>query len=373
MSVIFVSYRRADSAGHAGRLFDRLKEHFGRGNVFWDVSGSIEPGEPFDSAIERAVGSCDVLLAIIGQDWVTCADATGKRRIEDPNDFVRLELAMALRRNVLIIPVLVERTAMPRAEDLPQELQPLARHQAIELSDSRWDFDVSQLIESLDRRLRHRKSRRLPRWHWVTIGEVSVLAAALVAGTLYFLPRDNSQQVPHPPPNVRLVGGMGGAYSTLTCDPGEVLRGFHGTKGSFFQQLGVICGKFGSTESSQRHLLGISKGPDDWKLVCPPDSVITGARIAASSDKATATGESLVGSLQLLCGPVQSSGNGEFLVNPLQIAKTDEVSGTSGTDNPVPVDCPQGEMVTTAHVRSGYWIDALGIECGKVASVNIVN
>ena len=177
MASIFVSYRREDSAGHAGRLFDQLKLRFGQKNVFWDVSGSIEPGEPFDGAIERAVASCDALLAIIGPTWVISADAEGKRRIDDPHDFVRLEIGKALRRNVRVVPVLVHRATMPRMEELPGDLQPIARHQAIELSDSRWDHDVSQLIQSLDRKIgRQDWWQRL--WRPIAVAAAVVLLSA---------------------------------------------------------------------------------------------------------------------------------------------------------------------------------------------------
>jgi hypothetical protein len=176
MPAIFVSYRRQDSVGHAGRLFDRLQEHCGLGHVFWDVSGSIEPGEPFDRAIERAIGSCEALLAVIGQQWLMGTDATGKRRLEAPNDYVRLELAMALQRNIRVIPVLVQRAAMPRAEDLPQDLQPLARHQAIELSDNRWDFDVAQLIDTLEKLLGQRKPPGVARWTKAAVASVLLIA-----------------------------------------------------------------------------------------------------------------------------------------------------------------------------------------------------
>ncbi len=128
--------------------------------MFWDVAGSIKPGEAFDLAIERATASCDVLLPVIGRQWLTCTDAAGQRRIDDPHDFVRLEIGTALRRKIPVIPVLVQRAVMPAADDLPQNLRPLARRQAVELSDGRWDADVSLLIDALDKVL----SRPPRRW-----------------------------------------------------------------------------------------------------------------------------------------------------------------------------------------------------------------
>ena len=148
MPGIFISYRREDSAGHAGRIFDRLREKFGRDKVFMDVAG-IEPGVDFMEAIDRAVGACDVLLVIIGKKWLTCNDASGKSRLDDPKDFIRLETATALRRDIRVIPVLVQDAVMPGEGDLPDDLKKLARRQATEISDTHWDSDTEQLIETL--------------------------------------------------------------------------------------------------------------------------------------------------------------------------------------------------------------------------------
>ncbi len=128
---IFINYRREDSAGHAGRLFDGLSDHF-PGRLFMDVD-TLEPGVDFVDAIEKAVGSCEVLIVVIGSEWLTLTDATGKRRLDDSGDFVRLEVESALARNIRVIPVLVQDTPMPRAGELPASLARLARRNAIEL------------------------------------------------------------------------------------------------------------------------------------------------------------------------------------------------------------------------------------------------
>ncbi len=151
MAGIFISYRREDASGFAGRLFDSLRDHFGKERVFMDVAGSIEPGIDFAEAIEGAVGSCEALIVVIGKDWLTCTDESGDRRLDGKDDWIRLETATALRRNIRVIPVLVEGARMPGAEELPDDLKALARRQAIELSATRWDFDVEQLIASLKR------------------------------------------------------------------------------------------------------------------------------------------------------------------------------------------------------------------------------
>jgi len=95
MKGIFISYRRVYAAGHAGRLFDRLADHFGKDAVFIDVEG-IEAGVDFVEVIEQAVGGCTVLLAVIGRSWLTCVDEQGRRRLDDPQDFIRLEIGSAL-------------------------------------------------------------------------------------------------------------------------------------------------------------------------------------------------------------------------------------------------------------------------------------
>ncbi|TAN84400.1 MAG: toll/interleukin-1 receptor domain-containing protein, partial [Gallionella sp.] len=152
MGGIFISYRREDSAGHAGRLFDRLRERFGKDRVFMDVAG-IEPGVDFVEAIDRAVASCDALIVVIGRKWLTCTDAAGNRRLDDPEDFIRLETAAALRREIRVIPVLIQDAATPAEKDLPEDLLKLARRQAIEISDGHWDSDTEALIGALAKAL----------------------------------------------------------------------------------------------------------------------------------------------------------------------------------------------------------------------------
>lgn len=146
---VFISYRRRETAGHAGRLYDRLAERFGDERVFMDVR--MEPGVDFVEQIDDAVTHCDALLSLIGAQWLDMRDEHGRRRLDDPNDFARLEVESALARDVRVIPVLLQDAKMPEPEDLPESLAPLARRHAIELSDERWDYDVGRLIEVLDR------------------------------------------------------------------------------------------------------------------------------------------------------------------------------------------------------------------------------
>ena len=148
---IFISYRRTDTAHIAGRLFDRLETRFGAGNVFMDVD-SIEPGRDFSEAIQDAVGSCDVLLALIGSRWLDATDGHDHRRLEDPDDFVALEIITALQRPIRVIPVLVDGAAPPRRDDLPDALAPLARRQGIQLDHATFGGDVTALMTTLERR-----------------------------------------------------------------------------------------------------------------------------------------------------------------------------------------------------------------------------
>ncbi len=154
---IFLSYRREGTSAHAGRLHDYLvggvgdEPGFDRDQIFMDID-TIAPGDDFHDVIEGAVGRCDVLLAVIGRNWVTATNPDGRRRLDDPDDWVRLEIEAALERRVPIVPVLVERASMPKKEELPDSMKEFARRHAVELSDTRWSFDVGRLLASLKQR-----------------------------------------------------------------------------------------------------------------------------------------------------------------------------------------------------------------------------
>ena len=147
---IFISYRRDDSEGEAGRLFDDLVGSFGDDSVFMDVS-DIDPGVDFRRAIDENVSTCGVLLALTGPAWNSIRNQAGSRRLDDPNDFVRLEVASALLRNIAVIPVLVHDAKMPRPEDLPDNLKELAFRNSVEITHARWNSDVQLLTQALGR------------------------------------------------------------------------------------------------------------------------------------------------------------------------------------------------------------------------------
>jgi TIR domain-containing protein len=159
---IFVSYRREDTAYPAGWLFDRLADRFGRDRVFKDVD-SIEPGDDFVEVITTAVGSCAVLLVLIGDRWLTAADQEGRRRLDNPADFVRLEIETALTRKVRVIPILIDGARLPRAEELPASMAGLVRRQTLELNPSRFNFEVGRLMRILDTTLANATVPQLPR------------------------------------------------------------------------------------------------------------------------------------------------------------------------------------------------------------------
>jgi hypothetical protein len=156
---IFLSYRREETDFPAGWLHDRLAAHFGRDQVFRDVD-DIPLGANFPEVIAKAVASCDVLLALIGSQWVAITDEEGKRRLDDPNDFVRLEIEAALQRGVLVIPILVRGAKMPLARQLPASLAELVHHNALELSPTSFEFDTGRLLKVLDQALAQEQARR---------------------------------------------------------------------------------------------------------------------------------------------------------------------------------------------------------------------
>jgi len=146
---IVISYRRADTGGDARSLAEALERRFGDENVFLDIE-AIEPGEPFDQAIDRAVAASDVMLVLIGRHWMT-PDEQGRRRIDNPDDVVRMELRSALQRGVLVIPLLVEDAKMPSQQELPPDVAAFSKRNAEELRRTKWKSDVESLVDELVR------------------------------------------------------------------------------------------------------------------------------------------------------------------------------------------------------------------------------
>jgi hypothetical protein len=150
MAGTFISYRREDAAGYAGRLRESLERKLGAARVFRDVD-TLRPGQDFVQAIESRLSECAVMLAVIGREWLDARDLTGSRRLDEPYDFVRLEIAAALARpTVLVVPVLVEGASMPAATELPENIRPLVRRHAVSLRDETWDADVDRLVNVIE-------------------------------------------------------------------------------------------------------------------------------------------------------------------------------------------------------------------------------
>ena len=147
---LFISYRRDDSAGHAGRVYDRLEREFGRDSLVIDVD-SIPLGVNFVKVLGEEVVKCHVLLAIIGPDWLDARDEDGNRRLENPNDFVRIEIATALKRDVPVIPILLEGTRIPKADQLPDDLKELTERNALNVRHVSFLDDMERLIRGLKR------------------------------------------------------------------------------------------------------------------------------------------------------------------------------------------------------------------------------
>lgn len=187
---IFVSYRRDDSGGYAGRLADDLADHFGKRRVFRDID-SIGAGADFGQVINSAVAKCEALVAVIGPEWLNARSPSGGRRIDDPQDFVRLEIAAGLERDILVVPVLVDGAEMPRPDELPPSLAKLARYNAVEMSDHTWPYGLSRLIQVINDRIE--RSRPGPRW--LMIGVPALVAALLAVGVGALLMRDDGRPV----------------------------------------------------------------------------------------------------------------------------------------------------------------------------------
>jgi formylglycine-generating enzyme required for sulfatase activity len=211
---IFISYRRENASYPAGRLYDRLSVHFPQNQIFMDVD-TLEPGIDFVKALEESVGACDVLIAVIGKRWL---GEEGKRQLENPEDFVRIEIATALKRDIRVIPVLVENASMPRSGDLPDDLKSLVRRQALGLSHDRFRADSERLIGAVERALENVRPPKPPEierekpppssagetggkspWVIAVLTIAAVLVVGGLIGGLIYLAFKASQS-PTPPP-----------------------------------------------------------------------------------------------------------------------------------------------------------------------------
>jgi hypothetical protein len=186
---IFISYRRSDSPGDSGRLFDRLNAIF-PGAIFMDVT-SIEPGVEWDDEIARFLSQTDACIVVIGKGWLNATDEDGHRRLDNPHDVVREEIAAVLRRKLRVVPVLVGGASMPAERDLPDDLKALCRRHAIELNPQHWNEGVQRLLQALEAAVSpsgqpqpkapHPPANRLPLW----LAGAGVLLVAIAGGVWY--------------------------------------------------------------------------------------------------------------------------------------------------------------------------------------------
>jgi hypothetical protein len=176
---VFLSYRRGDAAGYAGRLTDALIQRLGPKSVFQDVS-AISPGRNFTMEIDRALADSDAALVVIGPGWITAETPQGTRRLLEADDYVRLEVSRALNRAIRVIPVLVGGARLPAAADLPSDLQELTQRQAVELHDGTWHRDVDGLVRSLRGQPAVPANRRR---RWLAVGTALVALLALGVGS----------------------------------------------------------------------------------------------------------------------------------------------------------------------------------------------
>jgi hypothetical protein len=204
ISRIFISYRREDSAPHAGRLNDRLCLAFGADRVFMDID-DIPLGLDFAAVLRENVRGADVVLVVIGPKWLSIAGDDGRRRLDDELDFVRFEVAEALRQGKRVIPILVNDTPLPKAADLPDDLQPLLVCQALQLADARFNRDASDLIRALG----GAEPGPSPVRRWLMAGGV-VAALGAIAGWQLIV--RNAQEPPVPTVTQQADADVGGTW-----------------------------------------------------------------------------------------------------------------------------------------------------------------
>ena len=171
MSKVFISYRREDAAGYAQAIYGQLERHLRRDQIFMDVD-TIPPGVDFVTHIEQAVSECDVLIAMIGKRW-SGERENGPPRIHDPQDFVHLEIAAALSRNIRVIPILVDGASMPNKDQLPRTLQPLVRRNALEVSNTRFRFDLDRVSQAVRKAL-------VPQMRYGDLSSLVAIAVSIV-------------------------------------------------------------------------------------------------------------------------------------------------------------------------------------------------
>jgi TIR domain-containing protein len=203
MPRLFLSYRREDTGGYAGRLGDGLSARFGRSQIFRDID-AIPPGVNFVKGTDDAIAACDYVLLLIGDNWLSAATKAGDRRLEDPDDFVRREIEAAIKGDVPIIPILVEGARMPTAAELPPTIASVTYFNALELADTRWDYDFNKLVGAVSRKPSGRAvpqlRQRLSSWKRRPLQIAAGVVVIALLGLGYALLTGGSQNPPPSPP-----------------------------------------------------------------------------------------------------------------------------------------------------------------------------
>jgi hypothetical protein len=220
LSRIFISYRRSDGAGYAGRIFDRLQKEFGAARVYRDVD-SLEDGTRFPDDIAEQLTKCGIVLVVIGPTWCGARNAAGGRRLDDPGDWVRIEVTEALKRGVCVIPVIVGGARLPDASDLPEDIRDLTQRQARELRDGdTWGGDLDLLVQRIAKELGVFRPLAQLRGlaFWIAL---AVLGAATVALSL----RHSSDSISRSPGETYPTATpKSEAPNTVTANPAETLK-----------------------------------------------------------------------------------------------------------------------------------------------------
>lgn len=254
---VFLSYRRSDVGGYAGRLSDTLRERLGAKSVFQDVT-AIALGEAFTAAIDRALDESDAVVAVIGPGWITASTPEGGPRLLDRDDYVRLELARALQREVRVVPVLVGGASLPTADALPEDLRGLVERQGMVLRDESWHQDVESLVRSLrgEPAVPTRHSRR-----WLLGGALAVVVIGLGVGAWWLWG----------PASGNGTGQGSGLTLEIRPDHGQPSAAFVVSGTGCPRQGGLIFITFdskgvGSATCQANHTYLISYSPDNGQL-----------------------------------------------------------------------------------------------------------
>jgi len=278
---IFISYRREDTAGYAGRLYDGLKTSF-PGRVFIDV-GEIPPGADFVKAIEQHLEGGAALIALIGDNW------TANDRLQDPADFVRLEISSALKRDITVIPVLVRAAKLPAAAALPEDMQLLLRHQAISISDEDWDHGCERLIQALQSVLGPVRKQPSTAKRWgLALAVTALLVLSLVLVFKWRNPAGSTSIPSHgtqtPSPETTDAGTALGPAITSISPPSGSPGAFITINGTNFgASQGTSTLKFGSTATAVRSWTATSINVQVPHIAAGPSTVVASVAGADSA------------------------------------------------------------------------------------------